>query len=68
MVNDLIVTTAKDHEDIKLTSLVISHDIKATMQISDYVAFLDHGKIIEHSPVEEFKKSQNPLVRRFLDL
>lgn len=68
MVNQLIKSTAKMHEDIPLTSLIISHDIKATLEISDFVAFLDHGRIIEHLPIEEFTRTQNPLVRQFLDL
>lgn len=68
MVNELIRSTAEDHKDIQLTSVIISHDIKATLEISDFVAFLDHGKIVEYQPVDKFVKSENPLVRRFLDL
>jgi phospholipid/cholesterol/gamma-HCH transport system ATP-binding protein len=68
MVNDLIRETAVIHKDIELTSVIISHDIKATLDISDYIAFLDHGNIIEYLPVNEFKESKNTLVRKFLDL
>ena len=70
MVNDLIIKTAKENGDVghELTSLIISHDIKASLDISDYVAFLDHGKIIEYLPVDEFVHSENELVRRFLEL
>lgn len=68
MVNDLIVETHKRYLDRGMTSVIISHDIKATLAISDYVAFLDHGKIVEYSSAKDFIKSQNPLVRRFLDL
>ncbi len=68
MVNELIVETATNHKDREMTSVIISHDVKATLEISDYVAFLDRGKIIEYLPVEEFKKSTNPLVQEFLRL
>ncbi|MCY4644690.1 MAG: ATP-binding cassette domain-containing protein [Bacteriovoracales bacterium] len=70
MVNDLITKTAKENQESeeKLTSIVISHDIKASLDISDYVAFLDHGKIIEYLPVNEFVKSKNELVHKFLEL
>ena len=68
MVNDLIVDTATHHQDREMTSVIISHDVKATLEISDYVAFLDRGKIVEYLPVEEFKKSTNPLVQEFLRL
>jgi phospholipid/cholesterol/gamma-HCH transport system ATP-binding protein len=66
MVNELILSTAKASPD--LTSVVISHDIKATFEISDYIAFLYMGEVVEYLPVEEFKRSKNPLVRNFLEI
>ena len=68
MVNNLIVETSTNHNDREMTSVIISHDIKATLEISDYVAFLDRGKIIEYLPVEEFKKSDKGIVQEFLRL
>ena len=65
MVNDLIVDTAKNY---KVTSVIISHDVRASLKISDYVAFLDHGKIIEYLSAADFEKSTNPTIRKFLDL
>jgi phospholipid/cholesterol/gamma-HCH transport system ATP-binding protein len=68
MVNNLIVETSKNHKDREMTSVIISHDVKATMEISDYVAFLDRGKIVEYLPVEDFKNSDKELVQEFLRL
>ena len=68
MVNDLIVDTAQKNRDRGMTSVIISHDVKATMKISDFIAFLDRGRIVEYLPTDEFAKSENPLVRSFLDL
>jgi phospholipid/cholesterol/gamma-HCH transport system ATP-binding protein len=68
MVNNLIVDTANLHKDRELTSVIISHDVKATLEISDYVAFLDRGTIVEYLPVTEFKNSSNPLIHEFLRL
>ena len=68
MVNNLIVDTAKNHKDREMTSVIISHDVKATMEISDFVAFLDRGKIIEYLPVEDFRNSDKELVQEFLRL
>jgi phospholipid/cholesterol/gamma-HCH transport system ATP-binding protein len=68
MVNNLIVETATQHQGREMTSVIISHDVKATLEISDYIAFLDRGKIIEYLPVGEFKNSENPLVQEFLRL
>lgn len=67
-VNELIVETAQAYKDRGLTSIVISHDIKATIKISDYIAFLDHGRIVEYCETKEFVKSTNPIVKEFLDL
>jgi phospholipid/cholesterol/gamma-HCH transport system ATP-binding protein len=68
MVNNLLVETARNHKDRELTSVIISHDVKATLEISDYVAFLDRGTIVEYLPVSEFKNSANPLIQEFLNL
>jgi phospholipid/cholesterol/gamma-HCH transport system ATP-binding protein len=68
MVDDLIRRTHKNGEDLPMTSVIISHDIAATLRISDYIAFLELGQVVEHSSVEEFKRSSNPTIRRFLEL
>ncbi len=66
MVNELIVETQGHYPD--MTSIIISHDVKATLQISDFVAFLDRGNIVEYLPAAEFAKSENPLVKEFINL
>lgn len=68
MVDDLIISTADNHKDISLTSVVISHDVRATLRVSDYIAFLENGRVVEHCSVEEFKRSTNPTIKRFLEL
>lgn len=68
MVDDLILSTAEKNQDVKMTSVIISHDVAATLRISDYVAFLERGRVVEHSSVADFKKSENPIIRRFLEL
>lgn len=68
MVNDLIVSTQSKYLDRGITSIIISHDVKASLEISDFVAFLDRGRIVEYLPAEEFRKSQNPLVQEFINL
>ncbi len=68
MVNDLIVATQKNNLSRGMTSIIISHDVRATLQISDYVAFLDRGNIVEYLPAAEFAKSTNELVQEFINL
>lgn len=68
MVDDLIRTTHKNNASVPMTTVIISHDIAATLRISDYVAFLEKGQVVEHSSVEEFKKSKNETIQKFLEL
>jgi phospholipid/cholesterol/gamma-HCH transport system ATP-binding protein len=68
MVNDLIVSTAEQNREQNLTSIIISHDVQATFRISDYVAFLEMGEVVEYCTTEEFKHSKHPTIRKFLEL
>ena len=68
MVDNLIRSTHENNAHIPMTSVIISHDIAATLRISDYIAFLEKGRVVEHSTVEDFKKSENPIIQRFLEL
>ena len=68
MVNDLIQSTSTDGMEDGLTSVIISHDVKASLRISDHIAFLEEGEIVEFLPTDEFVECQNPTVRKFLDL
>lgn len=68
MVNELINSTANSHRERGMTSVIISHDIRATLKISDFVAFLDRGKIVEYLPTKDFINSKNPLVQEFIHL
>lgn len=68
MVDDLIRSTHERNAHIPMTTVIISHDIAATLRISDYVAFLERGKVVEHSAVEDFRNSSNPIIQRFIEL
>ena len=63
-VDDLIIDM---REKLGVSSLVISHDIKGAHRIADVMALLHDGKIMEIGPAEEFMKSDNPVVRQFLE-
>jgi len=49
-----------------VTSIVISHDLKESFKIADYVGMLYDGKIIEFATPEHFQNSQNEIVQAFL--
>lgn len=68
MVDDLIRSTHEINSDKPMTTVIISHDIAATLRISDYVAFLEKGRMVEHSTVEEFRQSKHPTIQKFIEL
>ena len=63
MIDELIVQTSREAED--LTSVVISHDLKAALMTADNIIFLYKGKIALAGTPEDFKKSKDPVVRQF---
>jgi phospholipid/cholesterol/gamma-HCH transport system ATP-binding protein len=65
MVDNLIIETHKHREG--LTTVVVSHDLTAAFRLANYIAMLDSGKVLLYGTPEEFLKSQNPLVRKFVD-
>jgi phospholipid/cholesterol/gamma-HCH transport system ATP-binding protein len=68
VVYDLMRDTHNRNSQRGFTSIIISHDIHATLKYSDYIVFMEKGKVVEHSDVATFKKSENPVIRRFLEL
>ncbi|MBN1205031.1 MAG: ABC transporter ATP-binding protein [Myxococcaceae bacterium] len=52
---------------LKVTSVVISHDISSAFNVADYIAFLSKGVIVEFGPPEQLRESQHPVVRNFLE-
>jgi phospholipid/cholesterol/gamma-HCH transport system ATP-binding protein len=68
VVYDLMRDTHRRNEHRGFTSIIISHDIHATLKYSDYIVFMERGEVVEHLDVETFKKSENPVIRRFLEL
>lgn len=63
MIDELIVQLSKDEKD--LTSVVISHDLKAAMATAENIVFLYKGKIALTGKPDDFRKSKDPIVRQF---
>ncbi len=49
------------------TSVVISHDIKESFKIADQMIMLYDGKVLADADPEFFKKTDNPIIRQFID-
>jgi phospholipid/cholesterol/gamma-HCH transport system ATP-binding protein len=62
-VDDMI---AKLKQELKLTSIVISHDIPSALLLADRIAFLYQGNIVFWGTPAEFRKSKHEAISRFL--
>jgi len=51
----------------KVTSLVITHDMKSAFTIADRIAMLYKGEIIGIGNVEEIKNNSNPIIKQFIE-
>ncbi len=50
----------------KLTTLVISHDIREALHIAEDVLFLEKGEIVEFTSKEKFIQTKNTTLRQFM--
>jgi len=67
IISDLISQmTMMLQRELGVTSIVISHDLKESFKIADYVGMLYDGKIIEFNTPQEFQNSENKIVQAFL--
>jgi ABC-type transport system involved in resistance to organic solvents, ATPase component len=62
-IDNLILDT---QSRLKLTTVVVSHDIQSTLKMADKIAMLHQGKILEEGPPEKFTQSKNPFIQQFL--
>ncbi|MBM4389738.1 MAG: ATP-binding cassette domain-containing protein [Deltaproteobacteria bacterium] len=50
-----------------LTSLVISHDMEATLRIADKIAMLFEGRVIFEGTADDVRSTDHPVVRQFVE-
>jgi phospholipid/cholesterol/gamma-HCH transport system ATP-binding protein len=62
---DELIETLKS--ELKLTSVVISHDIPSALLLADRIVFLHQGKVAFFGTPEEFKVSQHSAILQFLN-
>jgi phospholipid/cholesterol/gamma-HCH transport system ATP-binding protein len=53
---------------LKLTSVVVTHDLDLMYKVADRVVFLYEGSVIFFGSVGELEKSDHPHIREFLDM
>jgi phospholipid/cholesterol/gamma-HCH transport system ATP-binding protein len=53
---------------LKLTSVVVTHDLDLMYKVADRVVFLYEGGVIYFGPVADLEKSEHPHIREFLEM
>jgi len=53
---------------LKLTSVVVTHDMALAKKIADRVVFLHQGKVVYFGPPAGMETADEPIVREFLEL
>jgi phospholipid/cholesterol/gamma-HCH transport system ATP-binding protein len=64
IIDDLIVRL---NTDLKITSIVVTHDMKSVYAISDRVAMLHYGKVCFNGTTDELRQTNDPVVRQFIE-
>jgi len=49
-----------------LTSVMVSHDVKESLSIADYVYVISEGKVVEHGTPSALEQSTSPWVQQFI--
>ena len=62
---DELIATLQTH--LGVTSIVVTHDMISALTISDRIAMLHRGRVVEVSEPRQFLNSEDPIVRSFLD-
>lgn len=54
------------NDALGLTSIIVSHDVKETASIADYIYLLSEGSIVDHGPPQALERSHSAWVEQFL--
>ncbi|MDT8441959.1 MAG: ABC transporter ATP-binding protein [Desulfuromonadales bacterium] len=64
--DELARTIQALRETVRLTTVIVSHDLNFALYLSDRVAMIHDGEIVAIGTPEQIKNSRNPLVHKFI--
>lgn len=63
-INELIIDL---HDKLKVTSIVVTHDMKSAYKVGDKIAMMYQGQIICEGTPEEIQRNDHPVVHQFIN-
>lgn len=63
-INELIKNL---HDKLKITSIVVTHDMKSAYRVADRIAMMYQGKIIAEGNPQEIQNTAHPVVYQFIN-
>jgi len=54
------------NDGLGLTSIVVSHDVRETAAIADYIYLISEGRVVGQGTPEEIERAASPWVRQFM--
>src|SRR5688572_18164841 len=63
VINELIL---KLQRELKVTSIVVTHDMQSAFKVGDRIVMLDHGKVVFDGSPDQVRASDDPIVHRFV--
>lgn len=64
VIDDLIRRLDKE---LGVTSVMVTHDVRGAFNVADKIALLSEGRIVLQGTPEEFRESEDPKVKAFLE-
>ncbi len=62
-INDLIIEM---NDKLKVTSIIVTHDMTSAYKISSRIAMMYQGKIVQVGSPDEIRNSKDPVVKQFI--
>jgi phospholipid/cholesterol/gamma-HCH transport system ATP-binding protein len=64
VINNLIIKLARE---LRITSVVVTHDLASAYKVADRIAMLHDGAVIHTGTPDELRNTDHPLVRQFIE-
>lgn len=62
-INELIISL---HDKLKVTSIVVTHDMISVYKIATRIAMMHQGRIVQTGGVKEIQRSPDPVIQQFI--